>query len=36
MFEKILTLLEQIEDESDLESIYWYVERMLVQEETKR
>jgi len=36
VFEKILTLLEQIEDESDLESIYWYVERMLVQEETKR
>lgn len=35
MFEKILAMLEQIEDESELESIYWFVERLLVQETPK-
>ena len=35
MLEKILALLEQIEDESIMENIYWYVERKLVQEQPK-
>jgi hypothetical protein len=31
MKERILALLEQITDESVLESIYWYIERMIVR-----
>jgi hypothetical protein len=30
MIEKIISLLEQIQDERLLESIYWYIERKLV------
>ena len=31
MIEKIISLLEQIEDEHLLESIFWIIERMLVE-----
>ena len=36
MKEKILALLEQIEDERILESIYWYIERKLVRKPPER
>lgn len=36
MFEKIVALLERIEDEQLLETIYWYVERHLVRKPPKR
>jgi len=31
VLEKILALLGEIEDESVLESIYWFIERSVVQ-----
>ena len=34
--EQILAILEQIEDETVLETIYWFAERQLVQESDKR
>ena len=34
--EKIWALLTQIEDEGVLESIYWYVERLLVRKPPRR
>ncbi len=36
MFEKIVALLERIDDEQLLEAIYWYVERNLVRKPPKR
>ncbi|HNW87733.1 MAG TPA: hypothetical protein PKJ47_12435 [Candidatus Limiplasma sp.] len=35
MIEKILAILELIEDEAALEAIYWFAERRLVQEPVK-
>ena len=31
VFERIVSMLKQIEDENLLERIYWFVERLLVQ-----
>ncbi len=36
MIEKIISLLEQIQDERLLESIYWYIERRLVRKPPQR
>ena len=35
VIEKILAILELIEDEASLEAIYWFAERRLVQEPVK-
>jgi len=35
MMERILALLEQVTDESVLENIYWYIERIIVRHSPK-